>query len=195
MNESPIEGRRQGNFSNLRRRIYLTYTHFGLRTILFRAVTFPLRFTPLEKRLRLRTHARDQELRRAVIWYREHGRPVDVVIPSYRDAQRVRALVRSIRKTVPKGMARVIVSDDASGPEHVDALGRIKGIDVLVSTEHNSGFAANVNRGLRETDPARRGRAQLRRGGAAQLAGVPAVRGPPLRRHRHRGRAAAVPRR
>jgi len=155
MNESPIEGRRQGNFSNLRRRIYLTYTHFGLRTILFRAVTFPLRFTPLEKRLRLRTHARDQELRRAVIWYREHGRPVDVVIPSYRDAQRVRALVRSIRKTVPKGMARVIVSDDASGPEHVDALGRIKGIDVLVSTEHNSGFAANVNRGLRETDPAR----------------------------------------
>jgi len=195
MNESPIEGRRQGNFSNLRRRIYLTYTHFGLRTILFRAVTFPLRFTPLEKRLRLRTHARDQELRRAVIWYREHGRPVDVVIPSYRDAQRVRALVRSIRKTVPKGMARVIVSDDASGPEHVDALGRIKGIDVLVSTEHNSGFAANVNRGLRETDPARRGRAQLRRGGAAQLAGVPAVRGPPLRRHRHRGRAAAVSRR
>jgi len=155
MSENPIEGRRQGNFSNLRRRIYLTYTHFGLRTILFRAVTFPLRFTPLEKRLRLRTHARDQELRRAVIWYREHGRPVDVVIPSYRDAERVRVLVRSIQKTVPKGMARVIVSDDAGGPEHLDALRRIKGIDVLVSTEHNCGFAANVNRGLRETDPAR----------------------------------------
>jgi GT2 family glycosyltransferase/glycosyltransferase involved in cell wall biosynthesis len=155
MSESPIEGAKQGNFSNLRRRIYLTYTHFGLRTILFRAVTFPLRFTPLEKRLRLRTHARDQELRRAVIWYREHGQPVDVVIPSYRDAERVRALVRSIQKTVPKGMARVIVSDDASGPEHVDALRRIKGIDVQVISERNTGFAANVNRGLRKTDPAR----------------------------------------
>ncbi len=53
--------------------------------------------------MRLRTHARDQELRSAVAWYREHGRPVDVVIPSYRDAERVRALVRSIRKTVAAG--------------------------------------------------------------------------------------------
>jgi GT2 family glycosyltransferase/glycosyltransferase involved in cell wall biosynthesis len=155
MSENPIEGAKQGDFSNLRRRIYLTYTHFGLRTILFRAVTFPLRFTPLERRLRLRTHARDQELRRAVIWYREHGQPVDVVIPSYRDAERVRALVRSIAKTVPRGMARVIVTDDCSGPEHVAALRRVKGIDVLVSTERNAGFAANVNRGLRETDPKR----------------------------------------
>ena len=101
---SPIEGRRpQGAFSNLRRRIYLTYTHFGLRTILFRLITFPLRFTPLERRLRLRTHARDQEVRRAVSWYREHGRPVDIVIPSYRDAEHVRTLVRSIPKTVRRG--------------------------------------------------------------------------------------------
>ena len=36
-----------GAFANLRRRIYLTYTHFGLRTLLFRALTLPLRFTPL----------------------------------------------------------------------------------------------------------------------------------------------------
>ena len=63
-------------------------------------ITFPLRFTPLQRRMRLRTHARDQELRRAVTWYREHGRPVDIVIPSYRDAERVRTLVRSIQRTV-----------------------------------------------------------------------------------------------
>jgi GT2 family glycosyltransferase/glycosyltransferase involved in cell wall biosynthesis len=155
MSKNPIEGRRQGNFSNLRRRIYLTYTHFGLRTIFFRALTFPLRFTPLEKRLRLRTHARDQELRRAVIWYREHGRPVDVIIPSYRDARHVRALVRSIAKTTRAGMARVIVADDCSGPDHVAALARIKGIDVLIEGERNAGFAANANRGLRTTDPQR----------------------------------------
>ena len=155
MSHNPIEGRRQGDFSNLRRRIYLTYTHFGLRTILFRALTFPLRFTPLQRRMRLRTHARDQELRRALAWYREHGRPVDVVIPSYRDAPRVRTLVRSIAKTTRAGMARVIVADDCSGPEHVAALGHLKGIDVLVTSERNAGFAANANRGLRASDRAR----------------------------------------
>ncbi len=152
---SPIEGRRQGPFSNLKRRIYLTYTHFGLRTILFRLITFPLRFTPLERRMRLRTHARDQEVRRAVSWYREHGRPVDVVIPSFRDAEHVRALVRSIEKTVRKGMARVIVADDASGAEHLQALAQIAGIDLLVDSERNGGFAANANRGIAASDPAR----------------------------------------
>jgi GT2 family glycosyltransferase len=153
MSHDPIQGRPEGAFSNLRRRIYLTYTHFGLRTILWRLVTFPLRFTPLHRRLRLRTHARDQERRRAAAWYREHGAPVDVVIPSFRDAARVRTLVRSIQRTTPRGMARVIVADDCSGPEHLAALGRIDGIDVLVQSERNTGFAANVNRGLRATRP------------------------------------------
>jgi GT2 family glycosyltransferase/glycosyltransferase involved in cell wall biosynthesis len=152
MSKSPTDGRPQGAFSDLRRRIYLTYRYFGLRTILYRLITFPLRFTPLERRLRLRTHARDQELRRAVSWYREHGRPVDIVIPSYRDGDRVRTLVRSIAKTVPRGTARVIVADDGSGPEHLAALRRIKGIELLAG-EENRGFAANVNRGLRASDP------------------------------------------
>src|SRR4029077_16492694 len=145
----PIQGKPEGALSNLRRRIHLTYTHLGLRTILWRLVTFPLRFTPLGRRLRLRTHARDQERRRAATWYREQGTPVDIVIPSYRDAERVHALVRSIHRTVPREMARVIVADDASGPEHLTARGRIAGIDVVVESERNLGFAANVNRGIR----------------------------------------------
>jgi GT2 family glycosyltransferase/glycosyltransferase involved in cell wall biosynthesis len=153
--QSPIEGRPQGAFSNLKRRIYLTYRNFGLRTVLFRLITFPLRFTPLERRLRLRTHAREQEVRRAVTWYREHGRPVDIVIPSYRDAERVCTLVRSIKKTVPSGMARVIVADDCSGPEHVAALKQIGGIDLLIAAEQNMGFSANTNRGMRASDPER----------------------------------------
>ena len=85
-------------------------------------------------------------------WYHGPWPSGCIVIPSYRDAERLRALVRSIRKTVPKEMARVIVTDDASGPEHLVALRQIKGIDVLVEAEQNSGFAANVNRGLRATD-------------------------------------------
>ncbi len=154
-NNDPIQGKPEGAFSNLRRRVYLTYTHFGLRTILWRLATFPLRFTPLRRRMRLRTHARDQERRRAAAWYREHGSPVDIVVPSYRDAERVRALLRSIRKTVPRGMARTIVADDCSGPEHLAALRRIEGVDVVVESERNSGFAANVNRGLRAAAPDR----------------------------------------
>ena len=155
MSDSPTEGRPLGAFANLRRRAVLTYRYFGLRTILFRLVTFPLRFTPLARRLRLRTHARDQELRRAVEWYREHGTPVDIVIPSYRDAEHVRQLVRSLRRTVRADMARVIVADDCSGAEHVAALRAIGGIDLVVEGEVNAGFAANVNRGLRASDPSR----------------------------------------
>ena len=155
MSHDPIQGTPEGAFSNLRRRIYLTYINYGLRTILWRLVTFPLRFTPLHGRMRLRTQARDQERRRADTWYREHGRPVDIVIPSYRDAERVSTLVRSIRKTVPSGMARTIVADDASGPEHLAALKRIEGIDILVESELNRGFAANTNRGLRASAPDR----------------------------------------
>jgi GT2 family glycosyltransferase len=151
MSGSPTEGRPQGALSNLRRRVYLTYTYFGLRTLLFRLITFPLRFTSLERRMRLRTHARDQHVRRAVEWYREHGRPVDVVIPSYRDSAHVRALVRSIARTAPRGMARVIVADDHSPPEEVAALQAIKEIEVLLLSEQNLGFAANTNRGLRAT--------------------------------------------
>jgi len=152
---NPIQGKPQGAFSDLKRRIYLTYTNYGLRTILWRLITFPLRFTPLERHMRLRTHARDGELRDAVAWYREHGRPVDIVIPSYRDSERVRTLVRSISKTAPRGMFRVIVADDCSGSEHLAALGQIEGIDVLVPSEENTGFAANANRGMRASEPDR----------------------------------------
>jgi GT2 family glycosyltransferase len=149
-----VEGSRRGPLAGLRRRIYLTYHYLGWRTLLFRVIIFPVRLTPLGRRLRLRLRGTDQEFRRARAWYREEGMPVSIVIPSYRDAERVRALVKSIAKTVPRGMAKVIVSDDASGPEHVAALRRIRGIE-LIAGDQNRGFAANVNRGLRAADPDR----------------------------------------
>ncbi len=139
---------------SLRRRIHLTYRYLGWRTVLFRIVTFPLRVTPLKRYLGLKGRGTENAYHRAVAWYREHGRPVDVVIPSYRDAERVATLVTSIRRTVPAGAVRVIVADDASGPEHVAALREIAGVEVLAG-EENAGFAANVNRGLRAADPAR----------------------------------------
>jgi GT2 family glycosyltransferase len=152
--DAALEGNPRGPFAGLRRRIQLTIRYHGWRTLLFRVVTFPLRFTPLKRRLRLRSVASNDAYRRAVAWYREHGEPVDIVIPSYRDAERVATLVASIQRTVPAGMARIFVADDASGAEHVAALRAIAGIEVLAG-ERNAGFAANVNRGLRACDPAR----------------------------------------
>jgi GT2 family glycosyltransferase len=152
--DKALEGAPRGPLADVRRRIKLTIEYHGWRTLLFRFVTFPLRFTPLKNRLALRSAASNDAYRRALAWYREHARPVDVVIPSYRDAERVRTLVASIRRTVPAGMARIVVADDASGPEHVAALRAIADIEV-VAGEQNRGFAANVNRGLRARTPGR----------------------------------------
>lgn len=149
-----LDGNFRGPLAGLRRRVYLTYHYLGWRTLLLRLLTFPLRFTPLKRYLRLRTQAGDRERRRAMAWYREHGRPVSIVIPSYRDAGRVATLVQSIRKTVPRGMTHIIVADDASGPEHVSRLREIGGIEIVEGTE-NAGFASNVNRGLGVIGPGR----------------------------------------
>jgi GT2 family glycosyltransferase len=149
-----LDGEFKGPLAGLRRRIYLTYHYLGWPTLLFRVLTFPLRFTPLRHRLSLRSRMGHDAYKRAIAWYREHAEPVSIVIPSYRDAERVATLVESIHRTVPAGMARIIVSDDASGPEHVAKLHAIDGIEV-VEGERNEGFAANVNRGLRAADQAR----------------------------------------
>ena len=88
------------------------------------------------------------------MWYRVHGRPVTIVIPTYGDPRIVAAAVASIRKTTPRNRVKIVVADDASAPEHVERLRAIKGIDKLILGEQNVGFAANANRGLRATDPA-----------------------------------------
>jgi GT2 family glycosyltransferase/glycosyltransferase involved in cell wall biosynthesis len=148
---SALDGEFKGPLAGLRRRIYLTYHYLGWRTLLFRALTFPLRFTPLRNRLSLRSRMGHDAYRRALAWYSEHAEPVSIVIPSYRDAERVATLVESIHRTVPKAMARIIVADDASGTEHVAKLHAIEGIEVVEGVR-NEGFAANVNRGLRAAD-------------------------------------------
>jgi GT2 family glycosyltransferase/glycosyltransferase involved in cell wall biosynthesis len=148
IDERAVDGVGRGRFADVRRRMKLTIRYHGWRALLFRMATFPLRFTPLRHRLRLRSASGDDAYRLAVDWYRREGEPVDIVIPSYRDADRVATLVESIRRTVPAEMVRVIVADDASGAEHIAALRAIPGIE-LVAGDHNAGFAANVNRGIR----------------------------------------------
>ena len=148
--DSAARGRR-GMLANLPRRAYLTYRHHGARTLAYRAVTFPLRFTPLESYVRMGGQSRDRTAA-ARRWYRRHRRPVTVVIPSYRDAALVARLVAAIRKTTDRRYVQIIISDDASGPDHLAALRAIGDIRIVEGHE-NRGFAANVNRGLRAADP------------------------------------------
>jgi GT2 family glycosyltransferase len=144
---SPLDGRRPGRLAGLPRRIYLTWRYRGLRSLLYKTVVFPLRLTPLDRVLPL-GDGQARDTLKAIRWYRRHGRPVTIVIPSYRDAPLVRQLVSAIRRTTRGGQVQIIVADDASGPEHVAALRAIDGIEVVVG-ERNAGFSANVNRGLR----------------------------------------------
>ncbi len=133
-------------------RLILTLRYRGLGQLIYRAVTYPLRFTPLKRHLRL-TPRRPDLSAPVRAWYRRNSRPVSVVIPSYRDAAEVHALVESVRATTDADKVQIIITDDASGPDHLEALRRIEGI-TLIESEENVGFAANVNRGLRATDPA-----------------------------------------
>jgi GT2 family glycosyltransferase/glycosyltransferase involved in cell wall biosynthesis len=137
----------RGRLATLWRRIVLTWRYHGPLNVAFRIVTFPLRYTPMRDRLGV-PRLIDPTSYQAQRWYRVHGEPVAIVIPSYRDADAVRALVRSIRDTTSADRVRIIVADDASGPEHLAELHAIEGIEI-VEGEHNAGFAANVNRGLR----------------------------------------------
>ena len=149
----PTEQELIGPFARLRRRIYLTYKYHGVWSVILRLITFPLRFTPLERFARFGRRPKSHRAA-ARAWYREHGRPVTIVIPSYHDAEIVGRLVVSIRKTTDRARVDIIVSDDGSGSEHVDALHRIAGIRVIEGRE-NEGFAANVNRAIRAAEPDR----------------------------------------
>ncbi len=147
-----LDGRRPGRFSGLPRRIYLTYKYRGFGSLIYRTLIFPLRLTPLDRLLQL-LPGRSPAAVTARRWYRRDGRPVTIVIPSYRDATLVAQLVEKIGQTTQRDRVRIVVCDDASGPEHVAALHAIPGIAVVESDE-NRGFSANVNRGLRAADAA-----------------------------------------
>ena len=149
--ESAVDDMLRRQAPSLWRRIVLTYRYLGLRSLLYRLVTFPLRFTPLRKRLRLGTTI-ESEQSRAAAWYREHGRRVTVVIPTFGAPDDVFELVASIRRTTPNEQVQIVLADDASAPEHVRRLEQIADVR-LVLGESNVGFAANVNRGIAAADP------------------------------------------
>src|SRR3954471_17481378 len=134
-----IEEMNRGRMQSLWRRLVLTYRYLGLRTLLYRLVTFPLRWTPLRHRLRL-GRGIELEQARAKSWDREKGRPVTVVIPTYGAPDLGIDAVASIRKTTPRDMVQIVVADDASAPGDVARLRELEGVELMLG-ETNVGFA------------------------------------------------------
>ena len=143
--------RRKALFTDLPRRARLTVQHHGWRELALRLFTAPLRLTGTERTVRDRIRRR-AEMRMARAWYREHGRPATVVIPTYGDPSPTLDAVRRLRKTVEPERVRIVVVDDGSSPRDRERLRRIEGAEIHLA-EENAGFAANVNRGLALADP------------------------------------------
>jgi len=95
---------------SLPRRAWLTLKYLGPREVLVRIVTFPLRPTPLGRRLGYGS-SYGPERAKARRWYGEHGRPITVVIPTYGDPSVTVKAVKSVRRTTPRQRVRIIVCD------------------------------------------------------------------------------------
>jgi GT2 family glycosyltransferase len=140
-------------FGGLPRRAWLTLRYRGVRSFLFRALTFPLRLTPLGRRIGLgsdRTHAL-----RARRWYARQGRPVTIAIPHFGAPEQTVEAVRALRRTTERDRVRIVVADDASPAPHPRALrAALEGLaDEVILAEENGGFAVNANRAMRAARP------------------------------------------
>jgi GT2 family glycosyltransferase/glycosyltransferase involved in cell wall biosynthesis len=135
--------------AGLPRRAWLTLRHQGVGTFVWRAVTFPLRFTPLHRYVRHDVlHAGDH--RQARRWYRRHGQPVTIVIPTHGDPTLTIDAVRSVRRTTNARRTRIVVADDGSPAADQERLTRaLSGQADVILGDRQAGFATNANRGLR----------------------------------------------
>ena len=80
---------------------------------------------------------------------------IDIIIPVYRDAALTRACIESVLRSRDPKMGRVIVINDGSPEQAVKDYCEelVAGGDVeLISHDHNLGFVATVNRGMRATE-------------------------------------------
>jgi GT2 family glycosyltransferase len=134
----------------LMRRAMLTLKYLGPRETLLRVITFPLRPTPLGRWLGY-GRSYGPERVKAKRWYRERGRDVTIVIPTYGEPDVTIRCVRSLRRTTHKRRVRILVCDDASpNLEHRRRLAsHLRGAELIQGTEQ-LGFARNANRGMRQ---------------------------------------------
>jgi GT2 family glycosyltransferase len=135
-------------FADLPRRIRLTFEYEGLGGFMRKSGRFLLRLTPLRRFLTedsATRHAHSQ----ARSWYRNYGRPVTVIIPTYGDPAPAIDAVESVRKTTRRRRVRILVVDDGSAEEARRRLTvALRGKAELELGESNVGYARNCNRAL-----------------------------------------------
>jgi GT2 family glycosyltransferase len=131
--------------NDLPRRAYLTVKHHGWREFVARLLSAPFRLVGLERKVRdrLGLWAAGRRMRD---WYRSHGRPVTIVMPTYGDPATTIDAVGRLRGTVPSG-TRIVVVDDGSEERHQARLHGLSGAEVVLADE-NRGYAASVNLGI-----------------------------------------------
>lgn len=82
-------------------------------------------------------------------WYRDHSRPVTVVIPSYNDLNVLIPCLESIAATSTPDRVKVLVVDDYCQKEHRKKLKKLENEQVhVLFRDENGGFAKAVNTGL-----------------------------------------------
>src|SRR5947199_1888190 len=137
------------NLSRLPRRAWLTIRYRGVGQFLLRALTFPLRLTPLGRRIVPdRTPPTGSSVARA--WYRSNWRPVTVVIPSFGPPGTTIDAVRAVRRTSdPKKVRVIVVADGSPAPFGAQLRDGLRDKAEVILAGENRGFAANANRGIR----------------------------------------------
>ena len=112
--------------TDLPRRAYLTIKFHGWQELGARIVTSPLRLFRGDRRARARLSLWADQ-RQARRWYREKGRPVTIVMPTYGDPSTTIDAVRRLRRTVDRSRTRFIVVDDGSDATDQARLREITG--------------------------------------------------------------------
>jgi GT2 family glycosyltransferase/glycosyltransferase involved in cell wall biosynthesis len=135
-------------FGGLPRRAYLTIRYRGLWSFVFRAITFPLRLTPLGRHLGLeRDRTYSAQAKR---WYAGNWRPVTIAIPHWGAPEQTVQAVNALRRTTHPDRVRIVVADDASPAPHPQRLREaLQGKAEVILAEENGGFAVNANRAMR----------------------------------------------
>jgi GT2 family glycosyltransferase/glycosyltransferase involved in cell wall biosynthesis len=135
-------------FGGLPKRAYLTLKYRGVGSFLFRALTFPLRLTPLGRYLPVGRDRTFAALARR--WYAQYGRNVTIAIPHWGAPDQTVETVRTLHGTTDPERVRIVVADDASpAPYPQELKRRLDGLAEVILAEENGGFAVNANRALR----------------------------------------------
>ncbi|HLM51721.1 MAG TPA: hypothetical protein VK279_14345, partial [Solirubrobacteraceae bacterium] len=113
---------------DLAARTRLAFRHRGVAGVARRALSTPIRATPLGSRLFPEPMGEEHE--KAVEWFAEHGRPVTVLVPVAAGRREAGATLRSVKRTT-RGLP-VTVRPVRGGPSALDAALRTAAGDAVV---------------------------------------------------------------